>query len=276
MARSIRTWISLAGALIALAGGVSAETLTICLDEPRLDPPPASAPEESIKIADRKPIPEVVTVKVGRVGMVKVSSAAIYKSKSSKAAKYSTVGIDTPLVIVRDEDGWYGVLMANGAVGWVPSKNVTLTGYEMVSRKSDVDYLADKTGLKQSGKTGTWADQLIRAALNYTGIRYVYGGNQPSQGMDCSAFVRMVFGQFSIPLPRTAREQAQVGTTVPVDQLQPGDRLYFQCKNPYIDHCGIYAGNGYFVHCSSSRNGVSVDSLASNFYGRSLVVAKRS
>ena len=97
-----------------------------------------------------------------------------------------------------------------------------------------------------------------------------------TSGMDCSAFVRMVFGQHGFSLPRTAREQAGVGQTVTVDQLQPGDRLYFSCKNPYIDHCGIYAGGGYFVHCSSSRGGVAVDSLSSSFYWRNLVIAKRS
>jgi cell wall-associated NlpC family hydrolase len=106
--------------------------------------------------------------------------------------------------------------------------------------------------------------------------KYIYGGTNPATGMDCSAFVRMVFGQYNVKLPRTAREQALVGQTVPFDQLQPGDRLYFSCRNSYIDHCGIYAGNGHFVHCSASRNGVGLDSLASDFFWRSLVVAKRS
>jgi len=274
--RGIWTLIGLAGACLGLAAGVSADTLTLALDEPRLEQPTAPHADEPVKIVERKQTPQVVTVRVGRVGTVSVSSASIYRSKSSRSAKYSSVGAQTPLVIVRNENGWYGVLMANGAVGWIPTKSVKLTDYELVSRKSDVNCVADRTGGKEPPRTGTWADQLIRAALNYTGVRYIYGGTKPGRGMDCSAFVRMVFGQFSVPLPRTAREQAQVGATVPFDQLQPGDRLYFQCKNSYIDHCGIYAGNGYFVHCSSSRNGVSVDSLASNFYGRSLVVAKRS
>jgi len=88
--------------------------------------------------------------------------------------------------------------------------------------------------------------------------------------------VRTVFGRLGVTLPRTAREQAGVGQTVAFDQLQPGDRLYFSCKNPYVDHCGIYAGGGYFVHCSSSRGGVAVDSLAADFYWRSLITAKRS
>lgn len=275
MVRGIWTWIGATGICLGLAAGVSAETLTLALDEPRLEQPTVSAKDEPVKIVERKQTPQVVTVKVGRVGMVSVSSATIYRSKSSKSVKYSKVGADTPLVVVRNEDGWYGVLMANGVVGWIPSKSVKLTDYELVSRKSDVS-VVDKISGKEAPKTGTWADGLIRTAMNYSGVRYIYGGTSPSNGMDCSAFVRLVFGQFSIPLPRTAREQAQIGHTVPFNQLKPGDRLYFQCKNSYIDHCGIYAGNGYFVHCSSSRNGVNIDSLASNFYSRSLIVAKRS
>ena len=61
-----------------------------------------------------------------------------------------------------------------------------------------------------------------------------------------------------------------------MDQLRPGDRLYFSCKYSYVDHCGIYAGNGYFIHSSVSRKGVGVDSLSSDYYWRSLVTARRS
>ena len=112
--------------------------------------------------------------------------------------------------------------------------------------------------------------------MQYAGVPYVYGGTSTTSGMDCSAFVRSVFGQYGVNLPRTARAQAQVGASVPFDQLQPGDRLYFACKNPYPDHCGIYAGNGYFIHCSARKGGVAIDSLATDFFARSLVTARRS
>jgi cell wall-associated NlpC family hydrolase len=151
-----------------------------------------------------------------------------------------------------------------------------MTGYELVQEKPvrGRSFAVSRGG--SVDRPTTVGQALIEAAMQYTGVRYIYGGTNPSTGMDCSAFVRKVFSQFDVNLPRTAREQAQVGTTVPFEQLQPGDRLYFSCKNSYVDHCGIYAGDGFFVHCSVRQGGVGVDSLTSDFYWRSLVVAKRS
>lgn len=262
-------------AFIFLIIGASAfaQDLTLRLEEPSLNNA-AQQPQVKAKTEQKKTeTVKQVSVKIGKVGLVNVASTSIYKNKSTSSAKFTTVGAETPLAVVKEEKEWYGVLMANGAIGWVRSKNVKMSGYELVMRQ-DADARQSNPGLDLS-KSNSWASDLLRTALNYSGVRYVYGGTNPSSGMDCSAFVRMVFSQYSIPLPRTAREQAQVGITVPFDQLQPGDRLYFQCKYPYIDHCGIYAGNGYFIHCNASKNGVSVDTLE-NFYLRSLVIAKRS
>ncbi|MHB9037197.1 MAG: C40 family peptidase [Armatimonadota bacterium] len=250
-----------------------ADTLTLSLESPSLGS--ASKPERSSAIAQKKEPAKQTTVKVGRVGMVSVASAVIYHSKSSSSAKYATVKSDTPLAIIREEGEWYGVLMSNGRIGWIKAVNVRETGYELMAKKP----LDRGNGTSRGGqvsRTGTWLDDLVRTASQASVSRYLYGGTNPASGMDCSAFVRMVFGQFNVRLPRTAREQALVGQSVPFDQLQPGDRLYFSCKNSQIDHCGIYAGNGHFVHCSASRNGVGFDSLASDFFWRSLVVAKRS
>lgn len=249
----------------------ASSSLTLSLETPEIG--------ESRKAADtpkKEAIPKPNTVTVGRVGMVGPSSASIFQSRSYRGGKFAVVKAETPLAIVKEEGAWYGVLMSNGAVGWIPSKSVRMTDYELVSKNppSNRTSLTSRGG--QVSRGDTWTERIVRQAMQYSGIRYVFGGTDPNSGMDCSAFVRMVFGQFNVNLPRTAREQAEVGTVVPFDQLQPGDRLYFSCRNPYVDHCGIYAGNGYFVHCSSSRNGVAMDSLASNFFGRSLVVARRS
>lgn len=277
MARFLRTISTLAILLVCAGCCLAAtDTLTLSLETPDLGAKVAG----SSSAADAPSAPEAKrqenTVTVGKVGVVAVASAAIYKSKSANSGKFSTVKQETPLAIVKEEGEWYGILMVNGATGWISKHLVKLTGYELVADRSSASrgVLTSRGG--DVSRPTIFGDGVIRTALQYSGVRYVFGGNNPSTGMDCSAFVRMIFGQFGVNLPRTARDQAQVGSTVSFDQLQPGDRLYFQCKNSYIDHCGIYAGNGYFVHCSASRNGVAVDSLGSDFYWRSLVAAKRS
>lgn len=281
MIRSFR-WLLNSAIIVILCSSVHAsQTLTLSLESPDLKNPaakttaPASSKTQSTSTPAAKKAVQNNTVKVGLVGVVQVSSANIYKSKSSSGRKYSTVKDKTPLAIVKDEGEWYGILMTNGSIGWIARKNVKLTGYELTTTKPETTRGNTTSRGGQVDRVGAWAQQLMDVASQYTGIPYVFGGTT-SSGLDCSAFVQTVFRQFGVNLPRTSRQQATVGNSVPFDQLQPGDRLYFSCKYSYIDHCGIYAGNGYFVHCSKSRNGVGVDSLSSDFYWRNLVVAKRS
>lgn len=278
----------LAALLYACSHSYASETLTISLETPDQTAPtdaakasapgvpalsaaPGAKPAQSTETTAN----DAQTVKVGRVAVVQVPTAGIYRTKSSAGSKYATVKAETPLAVVREEGDWYGVLMVNNEVGWIARDCVKMTGYELVTSRKD---LARGQTTSRGGQL-TRADlpetAIIKTAMQYSGVRYVYGGTDPATGMDCSAFVRMVFAQHGVTLPRTAREQALVGQSVPIDQLQPGDRLYFSCKNSYIDHCGIYAGNGYFVHSSRSKNGVGIDSLASDFYWRSLVIARR-
>lgn len=259
--------------LSAVFGAYASDTLTLSLESPKLGESSNEKAHSTKKTTPSKAAKQN-TVKVGRVGIV-IKSAAIYHEKTSTSAKYAEVKTDTPLAIVREEGEWYGVLMSNGKVGWIKALFVDETGYDLIAKKP----LDRGFGTSRGGKTDrtqSWLDELVKTASQTSVTRYLYGGTNPSSGMDCSAFVQMIFRQYNVSLPRTSRQQAQVGQTIPFDQLQPGDRLYFACHNPYIDHCGIYAGNGYFVHCSATRNGVGIDSLASDFFWRSLVVAKRS
>ncbi len=249
------------------------EVLTLALDEPELETSAAAPKADTL---NKAPAPSRASeITIGRVGVVKIAKAGIYRSKSGTSTRYYTAKSDTPLTVVRQEGDWYGVLMSNGEIGWISRDAVKLTEYEVVADKHSV---SRGTGVSRGGvldRAGTQGSAVVQTAMSYSGCPYVYGGTDPATGIDCSAFVRLVFARHGINLPRTAREQAQVGAAVPLDRLEPGDRLYFCCKNAYIDHCGIYAGNGYFIHSSASRGGVAFDSLASAFYWRSLVVARR-
>lgn len=263
--------------LAAMWSAASAtQTLTLSLEEPSL------SKHSSAKQSSVTPKPEASitnntqTVKIGRVGVVSAPTASIHSTKSESSKVYAKVKAQTPLAVVKEEGQWLGVLMVNNATGWIRASEVKLIGYELVSRKPE----PTRSTLSSRGTAtsrGSYTDcDVIRTAMSYTGVPYVYGGVSTTTGMDCSAFVRMVFSQYGVKLPRTAREQSLVGSEVAWDQLQPGDRLYFACKNTYPDHCGIYAGDGYFVHCSSSKKGVAMDRLSDGLYARSLVAARRS
>lgn len=102
--------------------------------------------------------------------------------------------------------------------------------------------------------------ELTAKALQYLGVRYVWGGTDLKSGVDCSGYIQSLFRLFGRRLPRTAAEQALVGTPVGLDALQPGDRLYWWSeKRRKVGHTGLYLGDGWFVHASSSRGKVVRD-----------------
>jgi cell wall-associated NlpC family hydrolase len=107
-------------------------------------------------------------------------------------------------------------------------------------------------------------DAVVAVALQYQGVPYVFGGTTP-RGFDCSGYVQFVFQKFSVKLPRSADLQFETGKAVGSNQLQPGDVVFFTTYEKGASHCGIYVGQGKFVHASSSQ-GVMVSSLADKYW----------
>lgn len=105
-----------------------------------------------------------------------------------------------------------------------------------------------------SASASSLRDSIVAIARAQIGTRYRHGGASPQRGFDCSGLVQYVMARFSMMLPRTAKQQAQVGVPVERDTslLRPGDLLTFASANKAsISHIGIYVGNGHFVHASS-------------------------
>jgi cell wall-associated NlpC family hydrolase len=109
-------------------------------------------------------------------------------------------------------------------------------------------------------------------ALQYLGVPYVWAGATP-RGFDCSGLVQYVFGQLGIPLPHNAAAQWHdpAAVSVPQDQLQPGDLVFFN----KLDHVGIYIGSGYFVDAPHTGATVRIDSLSEGWYAANYDGAKR-
>lgn len=113
-----------------------------------------------------------------------------------------------------------------------------------------------------SASLQAFRDSLVSRARAQIGTRYKLGGTAPERGFDCSGLVRFVAKAFDIKLPRTARQQATMGTAIPKDltAMKPGDLLTFG-KGSRISHIGIYVGEGRFVHASTSQHKVIETSL---------------
>ena len=119
------------------------------------------------------------------------------------------------------------------------------------------------------------AEAVVQTAKKLIGAPYVFGGTTPS-GFDCSGFVQYAFKENGIEIPRLADEQYLLGTDVKTKELTAGDLVFFTTYEAGASHCGIYLGEGQFLHVSSSY-GVRIDYLdntywAPRFYGAKKIV----
>jgi len=116
-------------------------------------------------------------------------------------------------------------------------------------------------------KPKNWRVSMISNAKKYLGIPYVWGGNSPEQGMDCSGFVRWVTAMtLGKALPRLASQQSEVGTEVSKSDLKPGDLVFFDTKRGPATHVGIYVGNGTFINAPHTGAKIRFESLTSDYW----------
>ncbi len=116
--------------------------------------------------------------------------------------------------------------------------------------------------------------ELAGAARALIGVPYLNGGTTP-EGFDCSGFVRYVFAEFGITVPRNVRDLAAIGERVERDRIRPGDVIFFAIDGRTISHVGIAVSPGTFVHAPSSHGRVREESLDLDYWRTRLVEARR-
>ena len=117
-------------------------------------------------------------------------------------------------------------------------------------------------------------DRIISRARTMIGMPYVRGGRNPG-GFDCSGLVQWAYKNEGISLPRTAREQSQVGTRITdVEEMRAGDIVAFRHPRRGY-HTGIYVGDGKFIHSPHRRDRVKISSLSDPYFRTTFLGARR-
>lgn len=119
-------------------------------------------------------------------------------------------------------------------------------------------------------------EKVIMEVIKFISTPYRYGGTT-MKGIDCSAFTQNVFSNvFSFSLPRSAREQYQVGEIIDErEELKFGDLVFFNTtRRAKPGHVGIYLGDNFFAH-ASRKKGVTVSSLDETYYNKRYMGGRR-
>jgi len=117
-------------------------------------------------------------------------------------------------------------------------------------------------------------ERLLGLAEQFIGAPYRYGGSTP-EGFDCSGLVVRAHELAGLVVPRTALEQHAAAQPVPEAALQPGDLVFFASRRGRVDHVGIYAGDGRFVHSPRAGRPVGYDRLDDGWFATRFVGAGR-
>lgn len=138
------------------------------------------------------------------------------------------------------------------------------------------EFLADPLG--EADKSGPAAKahprNVLKTAFSQVGKPYRYGGSKPETGFDCSGFVKWVYSQYNIGLPRSSGDMMAAGTSISRKDLKPGDLVFFG-KKKRITHVGIYTGGNKYIHSPRAGKTIQESSLDDRAGGEYYAGARR-
>lgn len=114
----------------------------------------------------------------------------------------------------------------------------------------------------------------LDTARKMLGTPYRYGGNDP-HGFDCSGLVQYSFKKAGVKVPRTSQELFRSSQRIALQDMRPGDLVFFTISSDKVAHVGIYDEHKRFIHAPSSGKGVSYASLESPYWDKRIIAVGR-
>ena len=226
---------------------------------------------------------EEETTQTSRTAIVTVETARVRNSASTSSDVIDTLDEDEIVTITGEEGDFYKITTSRIPSGYISKSLVREKGTTSRSsgeRENTVSEEANESVnelLTTATSNAVTGEDVVAFAKQYLGYSYVSGGSTPESGFDCSGFTRYIFGHFGYSLGRTAADQTLVGSVIERADLQIGDLLlFYDDAKTKIGHCGIYIGNGEFIHSANPQRGVVTDNLNTNsYYNTRFVTARR-
>ena len=156
---------------------------------------------------------------------------------------------------IKNEDDTQSLIDLTNCNITVEEHDAEVVEYKATSKKSiDLSKLKDNETTKQRTKIANYA-------LQFLGNPYVWGGTSLTNGADCSGFCQSVLKHFDISIPRVACDQAKAGKSVKPEDIRVGDLVFYANDAGYVNHVGMYIGNGEIVNASSPSTGIKISKI---------------
>jgi cell wall-associated NlpC family hydrolase len=161
----------------------------------------------------------------------------------------SRTSVDDALEVRLCEDGYSGWLSVKDIAGIEPTE----TNYQPIalSRREIQNRLPQAIAFTLEAMKQP----------NY----YLWGGTV-GPNYDCSGLMQAAFGASGIWLPRDSYQQEAFTQKIEIEELQPGDLVFF-AQAQKVNHVGLYLGDWCYIHSSgkdTGRNGIAIDRLSND------------
>jgi len=155
---------------------------------------------------------------------------------------------------------WTKILLQDGEYGYSLTSHLVFLPYTVTHSNSPA----------QRGSGAVGSPEIAGFALGLVGLPV-------STGLRNGGFVHRAFEVGGIELPFSLKKQSEIGKPVTrLEDLQPGDRLYFwDGRKDRLGFGGIYLGGGHFIGPLPNKRKIETDYLGSKKWLKCLVAARR-
>ena len=196
------------------------------------------------------------------MAIVNTDKLNVRTSPSTESTIWTQISKEERYPVAEQLDGWVQIELDAGDSddGESPDKAYLSTRDNNVEVRYALNEAIKFSPLEErANQQASLRNKVVNYALQFVGGRYVWGGNDPHTGADCSGFVRYVLKNIAgVNLPRTSREQAKTGRAIKSSEMKPGDLIFYANSRGTINHVAMYIGNGQIVHAASRKSGIKI------------------
>ena len=211
-----------------------------------------------------------------KTGVVNVSSSLRLRSGASLNGQVIGYLSSGASVTITGTSGDFYKVSYNGMVGYASSQYISVGGSSTSSSKYTTVY---NSMISQLGTPYCWGgngESLTTSALNRLKAAfpsYAASGsysriagyvNQGYRAFDCSGLMQWGFAQAGITIGRTTWDQIGNGVGVSLNNLKPGDLLFYS----NLQHVGMYVGNGQWIEAPNKNANVRVANVPWSLIGQ--------